>query len=118
MKLDINPLSSCRPKQPPTGLKERVLEAASHATPDAEQAYPLFGKTEWGLLAATLILFAIFVASVYPGRTQPPPLHGTHINLSHSYLQTVKEIGIPLESFCSISKERPNNQQLLEEIGG
>ena len=118
MKLDSNPLSAFRPKRPPQDLRERVIAAAARATPEAKQAYPLFGKTEWGLLAATLILFAIFVASAYPGRTQPLPINGTYVNLNHSDLQTLKEIGIPPENFRCIARERPNNQRLLEEIGG
>ncbi len=118
MKPDSNPLSAFRPKRPPQALRERVIAAAARATPEAEQAYPLFGKTEWGLLAATLILFAILVGSAYPRRTQPLPLYGKYINLSHSDLQALKEIGIPSESFRCISRERPNNQRLLEGIGG
>ncbi len=118
MALDRNPLFTCRPQQPPKALRERVLAAASRAVPEAEQACPLLGKTEWGLLAATLVLCALFVASSYPRRTQPPPLHGTYLNLNHYTVQALREIGVPPEDFRCIQRERHDNQRLLEEIGG
>jgi hypothetical protein len=118
MKQEKNLLSSFTPKKPSDGLKQRVLDAATGAVEEPVIYEPFFGKLDWGLLAASMILAATLAlingngsASKENGGARSPELSAAEQAMS-------RELGIPGFPRRPVQQKRVKTEDYLREIGG
>jgi hypothetical protein len=118
MKQENNIFSNYEAKKPADDLKQRVLNAATGAAEEPVVYRPFFGKLDWGLLAASLILMAMLVF-VSPGRRHTSSdVDTSREELSVNERAMLEELEVPGAAYRKVEPKKINTEQFIKEIGG